>query len=119
MSSFFAKLIAELLRVLLPILLTPPASTIETGAREPECLRDRLTDSIRKAGWLLCLCLALIGGSGCATRGIIIPPGEPVRLRRPATLNVWLRPAAGQPVPGRIRAPAGWFVLPDPDEVSR
>jgi len=116
--SFFAKLIAELLRVLLPILLTPPASTIETGAREPEQLKDRLIDSVRKAGWIVCLCTVLCTASGCvSTRGIIIPAGEPVRLRKDATLDVWLRPANGQPVPGRIRGRAGWYLLPDPAEL--
>ncbi len=115
MTRFLAQLIAELLRLLLPVLMAPP--TIETGGRESEQLKDRLTDSIRKAGWLLCLCTVLC--TGCATRGIIIPAGEPVRLREPARVRVWIRGADGVVVPGRMTAPAGWYLLPDPKEVNR
>jgi len=118
MTRFLAQLIAELLRLLLPVLTAP--STIETGAREPECLRDRLTDSIRKAGWIVCLCAVLCTASGCvSTRGIIIPAGDPVRLREHARVRVWMRGVDGVVVPGRMTAPAGWYLLPDPLEVQQ
>ena len=114
MPEIIAAIIAHLLRLLLPAAIDAATPTIEQGAATPD-LRDRLRDSVRRAGWLLCVVLAC---SGCATRGIIIPPGEPVRLRQDIRAKVWIRDESGKPVPGTIKGRAGWYLLPDPAEVA-
>lgn len=55
--------------------------------------------------------------TGCATRAILVPPGEPVRLR--ATVRrakVWVADKNGQEIPAVTDLPAGWFALPDPGD---
>jgi hypothetical protein len=53
--------------------------------------------------------------SGCATRTIYVPPGEPVRLAAPIkNAPVWVRDAQGKWVRGRVTLQEGWYALPDP-----
>lgn len=60
------------------------------------------------------LILPLVCASGCGTRVILVPPGDPVQLR--ATVEraaVWVFDAQGQRVPAVADLPAGWFCMPD------
>jgi hypothetical protein len=54
--------------------------------------------------------------SGCATRVILVPDGEPVRLAEPVKARVWVIDQKGQSVKSqnRVPIPAGWYALPDP-----
>lgn len=67
-----------------------------------------LTVSLLLAG----ICLLL---TGCATRTIYIPHGEPVRLAAPVKdAAVWVPDAQGKWVRGRVTLQEGWYALPDP-----
>ena len=52
--------------------------------------------------------------SGCATRVILVPNGDPVRLAEPVRAKVWVPDASGQIVQSqnRVTIPAGWYALP-------
>ena len=53
--------------------------------------------------------------SGCATRTILIPPGEPVRLRENLRgVKVWVADKDGKEIEAVVDLPIGWYVLPDP-----
>jgi len=53
--------------------------------------------------------------SGCATRTVLIPPGEPVRLRETIRhAKVWVADKDGKEIPGVVDLPEGWYALPDP-----
>ncbi len=52
--------------------------------------------------------------SGCASRVIVVPTGEPVRLREAVEAKVWVADKDGQEVPAVVVLPAGWWALPDP-----
>ena len=53
--------------------------------------------------------------SGCGTRAILVPPGEPVRLRETVrAAKVWVADKDGREIPGVVDLPAGWYCLPDP-----
>jgi len=53
--------------------------------------------------------------SGCATRTVLVPPGEPVRLRETLRgVKVWVADKNGREIEGVVDLPAGWYVLPDP-----
>ena len=51
---------------------------------------------------------------GCATRVILVPNGDPVRLAEPVRAKVWVPDASGQIVQSqnRVTIPAGWYALP-------
>ena len=119
------------LRVLLPALLGRSRPTAEDSRRQDE-LRDRLRRRVRKT-WsapnrsiprsgvpgtaeFVCLCLAVVLLlSGCVTRTVYVPPGEPVRLRETVRgAKVWVLDSSGRPVAGVMDLPAGWYCLPDP-----
>ena len=55
--------------------------------------------------------------AGCV-RTIYVPHGTPVRLRQTVkNAKVWVKDADGEPVPGRMDIPNGWYALPlDKDE---
>lgn len=60
------------------------------------------------------LCASVFCG-GCATRTILIPPGEPVRIRQELkAVKVWVADKDGKEVEGVVDLPIGWYVLPDP-----
>lgn len=52
--------------------------------------------------------------SGCATRVILVPPGEPIRIAEPVKAKVWVTDQSGQTVKSqnRVTIPAGWYALP-------
>ncbi len=105
-------LIVALLRVFLPALVkaSKPARNVE--------LRDRLRRRVRWTWPLVLVVVCLL--SGCATRTIYIPDGTPVRLRMTVRdVKVWVLDKQGQPVPGRMDLPEGWYVLPDDGLVAQ
>lgn len=60
---------------------------------------------------------ASVCSSGCATRErtVLVPPGEPVRLREPLrNVKVWVADKDGREVEGVVDLPEGWYVLADP-----
>jgi len=58
--------------------------------------------------------------SGCATRVVLVPPGEPVRLRETVrNAKVWVADKDGKEIPGVVDLPEGWYVLPDPGPEPR
>jgi len=58
--------------------------------------------------------------SGCATRTVLVPPGEPVRLRETVRqAKVWVADKDGKEIPGVVDLPEGWYVLPDPGPEPR
>ena len=58
---------------------------------------------------------ALAFSSGCGTRVVLVPPGEPVRLRETLrAVKVWAADKTGREVEGTVDLPEGWYVLPDP-----
>lgn len=52
--------------------------------------------------------------SGCASRVILVPNGEPVRLAEPVKVRVWIIDQSGQEIrsQNRVVIPAGWYALP-------
>ena len=57
----------------------------------------------------------IVSLTGCATRVVVVPSGEPVRLRETVRhAKVWVADKNGQEVPGVVDLPAGWYALPDP-----
>jgi hypothetical protein len=59
--------------------------------------------------------IALLALSGCATRVILVPDGEPVRLSESVKSRVWVIDSKGNSVKSqnRVTIPAGWYALPD------
>jgi hypothetical protein len=51
---------------------------------------------------------------GCATRVILVPNGDPVRLAEPVRAKVWVPDASGNVIQSqnRVTIPAGWYALP-------
>jgi len=71
---------------------------------------------IRKLIPFLLPILLLTSGAGCV-RTIYVPHGTPVRLRETVkNAKVWVKDADGEPVPGRMDIPNGWYALPMPEE---
>jgi len=67
---------------------------------------------IRKLLPFLLPILLLTSGAGCV-RTIYVPHGTPVRLRETVkNAKVWVKDANGEPVPGRMDIPEGWYALP-------
>lgn len=59
--------------------------------------------------------IALIGmSSGCATRVILVPSGEPVRLAESVKARVWVLDSNGNQIKSqnRVTLPEGWYALP-------
>jgi len=52
--------------------------------------------------------------SGCASRVIYVPHGEPVRLAESVKSKVWVKDASGKVVrsQNRITLSEGWYALP-------
>lgn len=54
-------------------------------------------------------------GCGCGTRTVLIPHGEPVRLRRTVkNVPIWAADKHGKEIEGTVDLPEGWYALPDP-----
>ena len=110
---WIVPILEAILRVLIPALLKSRAPTAEDSRPQPR-LRDRLRARIRQAGWPVVMVLMLVMVSGCSTRTIYVPPGEPVRLRETVrNAKVWVVDKDGRPVAGRMDLPSGWYALPD------
>lgn len=53
--------------------------------------------------------------SGCGRKVVLVPPGEPVRLRQPVKkVKIWAADKDGFEIPGEVDLPEGWYALPDP-----
>jgi len=65
-----------------------------------------------KTAMLLLIC-ALGSLSGCGTRVILVPPGDPVQIRTPVKADVWVFDKNSARVPSTAEIPAGWWALPD------
>ncbi len=118
--KFLVTLIVALLRVFLPALVEASKDTCEEGGRQPE-LKARLRKKVRAVWgdarmWIL-VPLGVLLFSGCGTRTIYPPAGEPVRLRETVKgAKVWVMGSDGKPVASKCDLPEGWYVLPDPGE---
>jgi len=61
---------------------------------------------------LLLLCIPAFL-TGCGTRTVLVPHGEPVRLRKSIkNVPVWAADSKGVEVPGKVTLPEGWWALP-------
>ena len=97
-----------IVRALLPALLSGARPDVQDGARQP-LLRKALQDRVRQVWGPLLLVVLL---TGC-TRTILIPPGEPVRIRETIkNAKVWVIDKDGKPVAGVVDIPPGWYALP-------
>ena len=115
--NWLVTLIVALLRVFLPALVKASKPASEEADRNVE-LRDRLRRRVRRTWPLALIVVCLL--SGCATRTIYIPDRTPVRLRMTVRdARVWVLDKQGQPVPGRMDLPEGWYVLPDDGLVAQ
>jgi len=114
--NWLVTLIVALLRAFLPALIQASKDTSEDAHPNRE-LRDRLRESVRRTwgaarAWTL-VPIAFCLLTGCATRTIYVPDGTPVRLRETVRdAKVWVLDKDGNPVPGRMDLPEGWYALP-------
>jgi len=75
--------------------------------------------------WRMALAATICGSvclSGCAlrTRTILVPPGEPVRIRKTLKdVPIWAADKDGKEVEGTADLPEGWYALPDPGPGSK
>ena len=99
-------------------LLRAPRHTAEDASPQ-QALRTRLQTKIRTT-WnrsMLWPPLLLVMLPACATRTVYVPDGTPVRLRETVrNAKVWVLDARGEPVPGEMGLPEGWYCLPDERE---
>lgn len=69
--------------------------------------------------WKMVLVAMLFGSvclSGCGRRVVLVPPGEPVRLRQTVKkAKIWAADKNGVEVPGEVDLPEGWYAVPPPD----
>jgi hypothetical protein len=116
-----------ILRAFFPALFDEVKSSFRDQAEDaaPQtALKNRLSRQIR-AKWgkqalaVGMLALAFVCLPGCGTRTIFVPDGDPARLREPVkNTPVWVMGADGKPVAAKMTIPAGWYCLPDPDQMS-
>lgn len=61
---------------------------------------------------------AMLCVTGCGTRTVLVPEGEPVRLAQPTKARVWVRSADGTWIRGSntVTLPEGWYALSMPSE---
>jgi len=121
--SYLLAIITAVLNALIPAIATASKDTMEDSASNTassKILRDRVCKTwgpktMTTAGSLI-LCMTL---TGCFTRTIYVPHGEPVRLR--ATIEnakVWVMDANGKTVEGTMDLPEGWYSLPMDQEAK-
>jgi len=118
--KWLVAILEALFRAILPALIKQSKPRAEDAARQPE-LRDRLRDRVRRTwparGAAVLLALVLVFAAGCGTRTVYVPSGTPVRLRETVRgAKVWVLGADGNPVPGRMDLPEGWYCLEQPEE---
>ncbi|NLX97607.1 MAG: hypothetical protein GXY83_15675 [Rhodopirellula sp.] len=73
---------------------------------------------IRRLLLSVILIAPIVLGCGCwPQRTYLIPPGEPVQLAEDVKAYVFIT-VDGKRIksPDRVKLPAGWWVLPDPEE---
>jgi len=78
--------------------------------------RQRLQTRLKMV--LVVMAFVSVFASGCGrVRTVLVPPGEPVRLREPVKkAKVWVADKDGKEVPGEVTVPAGWYALaPEPE----
>lgn len=64
---------------------------------------------------LFVLIFALVFLSGCGVRTVLVPEGEPVRLRKTIKkAKVWVAAKDGKEVPGEVDLPEGWYAIAPP-----
>jgi len=113
MSHILVPLVVAVLKLLVPALAQQMQDEAQEGARRPE-LRRKLRERITRAGWLLLVVFVL---TGCPSRTIYVPPGEPVRLRETVEgVKVWVLDENGEPAAGKMDLPEGWYCLPMEEE---
>ena len=113
MKALLTILVA-VLKVLLPVLFKAATPSAEDSAPQPE-LKKRLRARVRQMWAVIVLCMLFI--TGCGSKTVYIPEGEPVRLRETIrNAKVWVADANGKPTAGKMDLPAGWFCLPVPNE---
>ena len=78
--------------------------------------KKRLRTPLKMA--LVVMTFVIVFASGCGkTKVVLVPPGEPVRLREPVKkAKVWAADKKGKEVPGEVDLPQGWYVLPPESE---
>jgi len=112
------RMILRFLVSLFEAFLRAPRQTAEDASPQQE-LRARLQKKIRES-WsprALWPTLLLVMLPACATRTVYVPDGTPVRLRETVrNAKVWVLDAHGEPVPGEMDLPEGWYCLPDERE---
>ena len=117
--SAIVALIVSILQAFLPVIGQASKDTAQdsaTNTQQSNALKNKLRETWGKVGktGMILLCFTL---SGCFTRTIYIPPGEPVRLREKLdSVKVWVLDSEGKPVAGKMDIPEGWYTLPMPDE---
>ena len=116
MRSLLAILWA-ILNSALAVWLAPRQDAAQDAMSPPRALVDRLRRRIRQSWGPPAVAVMLLVMTGCATtttRTVYVPDGTPVRLRETVPqVRVWVLDQAGQPVPGQMDLPEGWYCLPD------
>lgn len=110
------QVILGVLRILLPAIFQASGDTVEDAGGSAQVKRS-LKAKIRTIWVLAAVCCLFM--SGCFTRTVYVPEGEPVRLR--ATIKdapVWIKTESGKTVKGKIDLKEGWYALslPGKDE---
>lgn len=121
--AFLLRVFVEaVLRVVLPAVFGEARKSMRDTAEEaqpqPELkarLQRRIRSRWRTAATTALLAFVCLAGTGCGTRTVFIPEGDPVRLRKPIKkAPVWVMDKDGTPVAATTRLEAGWYVLSDP-----
>lgn len=77
-------------------------------------MRNPIRNSVKTFAAASMLAGSLAMTSGCSTRVILVPSGDPVRLAEPVRARIFVLDAAGHSVlsQNRVTIPAGWYALP-------
>jgi len=120
--NWLVAILEAVLRAFLPAVIEAAKPRAEDAAPQPDLrrrLRGHVWSTWGRRGVAALLALILFGACGCGARTIYVPDGTPVRLRETIPrAKVWVLGADGQPVPGRMDLPEGWYCLPVPDEAE-
>ena len=108
--NWIVAILEVVLRAFLPVLFERSEHRAEDSRRQAE-VRDRLRRRVRKTWGGATLTLVLAAAlllSGCGTRTVYVPGGEPVRLRETIhAAKVWVLDSSGKPVAGVMDLPEG------------
>lgn len=77
-------------------------------------MRNLIPRSVNRYAIASTLAAFLATMSGCSTRVILVPNGEPVRLAEPVRARIFVTDSSGHSVlsQNRVTIPAGWYALP-------